>query len=167
MRPFWSAVGVFIVLTILSYLYPSIHDYIKATLFKSDLRASTAEDIEPLVPEGSSRDSIGAKSGHSVTSVGRTSQVGTPLLDRTELYAGNNTTPGTLPSERSFGSKQASESVDPKQKPPRLQSLDTLRGFSLFFMIFVNYGGGGYWFMEVIRKGVLVYKWMHMYMLYT
>jgi hypothetical protein len=27
------------------------------------------------------------------------------------------------------------------KKPPRLQSLDTFRGFALFMMIFVNYGG--------------------------
>ncbi|CAF1034803.1 unnamed protein product [Rotaria sordida] len=30
----------------------------------------------------------------------------------------------------------------------RLQALDTFRGFSLMVMIFVNYGGGGYWFFD-------------------
>lgn len=35
-----------------------------------------------------------------------------------------------------------------KKKPKRLQSLDTFRGISLLLMIFVNYGGGGYWFFE-------------------
>jgi len=35
-----------------------------------------------------------------------------------------------------------------KAKPPRLESLDTFRGFCLGMMIFVNYGGGGYWFFE-------------------
>ena len=30
----------------------------------------------------------------------------------------------------------------------RLTSLDTFRGFALTIMIFVNYGGGGYWFFE-------------------
>lgn len=34
------------------------------------------------------------------------------------------------------------------KKPPRLQSLDTFRGLTLALMIFVNYGGGGYWFFE-------------------
>ncbi|KAF7669935.1 hypothetical protein LDENG_00115070 [Lucifuga dentata] len=33
-------------------------------------------------------------------------------------------------------------------KPTRLRSLDTFRGFSLTVMIFVNYGGGGYWFFQ-------------------
>merc|ERR1719507_949020 len=30
----------------------------------------------------------------------------------------------------------------------RLRSLDTLRGVAITIMIFVNDGGGGYWFME-------------------
>ncbi|XP_052007439.1 heparan-alpha-glucosaminide N-acetyltransferase [Xyrauchen texanus] len=35
-----------------------------------------------------------------------------------------------------------------KSKSSRLKSLDTFRGFSLTVMVFVNYGGGGYWFFE-------------------
>ncbi|KAM8859246.1 heparan-alpha-glucosaminide N-acetyltransferase isoform 2-T2 [Spinachia spinachia] len=35
-----------------------------------------------------------------------------------------------------------------KAKPARLLSLDTFRGFSLIVMVFVNYGGGGYWFFQ-------------------
>ena len=35
-----------------------------------------------------------------------------------------------------------------KPKAKRLRSLDTFRGLSLLLMIFVNYGGGGYWFFE-------------------
>ncbi|XP_035609830.1 heparan-alpha-glucosaminide N-acetyltransferase isoform X1 [Oncorhynchus keta] len=33
-------------------------------------------------------------------------------------------------------------------KPTRLRSLDTFRGLSLTIMVFVNYGGGGYWIFE-------------------
>ncbi|XP_028976425.2 proto-oncogene tyrosine-protein kinase receptor Ret isoform X5 [Esox lucius] len=33
-------------------------------------------------------------------------------------------------------------------KPTRLRSLDSFRGFSLTVMVFVNYGGGGYWIFE-------------------
>ena len=33
-------------------------------------------------------------------------------------------------------------------KPGRLSSLDTFRGLSLTLMIFVNYGGGGYWYLD-------------------
>ncbi|XP_033835545.2 heparan-alpha-glucosaminide N-acetyltransferase [Periophthalmus magnuspinnatus] len=35
-----------------------------------------------------------------------------------------------------------------KPKSARLQSLDTFRGFALTIMVFVNYGGGGYWFFQ-------------------
>ncbi|XP_028915224.1 LOW QUALITY PROTEIN: heparan-alpha-glucosaminide N-acetyltransferase-like [Ornithorhynchus anatinus] len=35
-----------------------------------------------------------------------------------------------------------------KPKKKRLLSLDTFRGLSLTLMVFVNYGGGGYWFFE-------------------
>ncbi|MED6265071.1 hypothetical protein CHARACLAT_021723, partial [Characodon lateralis] len=33
-------------------------------------------------------------------------------------------------------------------KPSRLLSLDAFRGFALTVMVFVNYGGGGYWFFQ-------------------
>lgn len=46
---------------------------------------------------------------------------------------------------------QSNETIDepPKnKKSERLSSLDTYRGLSLTLMIFVNSGGGGYWFLE-------------------
>eukprot|EP01125_Pyxidicula_operculata_P018410 TRINITY_DN6539_c0_g1_i1.p1 TRINITY_DN6539_c0_g1~~TRINITY_DN6539_c0_g1_i1.p1 ORF type:complete len:697 (+),score=149.63 TRINITY_DN6539_c0_g1_i1:1577-3667(+) len=39
------------------------------------------------------------------------------------------------------------ESEKPKPKP-RLKSLDAFRGLAITIMIFVNYGGGGYWFFD-------------------
>ncbi|KAE8591306.1 hypothetical protein XENTR_v10018392 [Xenopus tropicalis] len=54
----------------------------------------------------------------------------------------------------SFFSKHVETSEDncgEQSKVPesrRLYSLDTFRGFSLTIMVFVNYGGGGYWFFE-------------------
>ena len=33
-------------------------------------------------------------------------------------------------------------------KKERLNSLDTFRGICIVKMIFVNYGGGGYWFLD-------------------
>ena len=36
----------------------------------------------------------------------------------------------------------------PPQTTQRVLSLDTFRGISIFIMIFVNYGGGGYWFFQ-------------------
>ncbi|XP_063419703.1 heparan-alpha-glucosaminide N-acetyltransferase-like [Mytilus trossulus] len=44
---------------------------------------------------------------------------------------------------------QPEESSSTKDhKRTRLKSLDTFRGLSLVVMIFVNYGGGGYWFFD-------------------
>ncbi|XP_063447604.1 heparan-alpha-glucosaminide N-acetyltransferase-like [Mytilus trossulus] len=42
----------------------------------------------------------------------------------------------------------ARESPDAKPKKERLKSLDTFRGISIVIMVFVNYGGGGYWFFS-------------------
>ncbi|XP_052071109.1 heparan-alpha-glucosaminide N-acetyltransferase-like [Mytilus californianus] len=39
-------------------------------------------------------------------------------------------------------------SPDAKSKKERLKSLDTFRGISIVIMVFVNYGGGGYWFFS-------------------
>jgi len=38
--------------------------------------------------------------------------------------------------------------IKPKAKKERLVSLDAFRGMSLIIMIFVNYGGGGYWWLN-------------------
>ncbi|CAL1542043.1 unnamed protein product [Lymnaea stagnalis] len=38
--------------------------------------------------------------------------------------------------------------VEEPAKKQRLKSLDTFRGLTLILMIFVNYGGGNYWFFE-------------------
>ncbi|CAG6017829.1 unnamed protein product [Menidia menidia] len=61
---------------------------------------------------------------------------------------------------------QASETAhnSGKAKPSRLLSLDTFRGFSLTVMVFVNYGGGGYWFFQHapwngLTVGDLVMPW--------
>lgn len=45
-----------------------------------------------------------------------------------------------------FGMQDTEAELKPKKE--RLKSLDTFRGLSLVLMMFVNYGGGGYWFFE-------------------
>eukprot|EP00981_Chlorochromonas_danica_P008113 scaffold2011_cov290-Ochromonas_danica.AAC.5 len=52
----------------------------------------------------------------------------------------DNTT-STTPATAATPSSQS-------KKPQRLRSLDSFRGISLLLMIFVNYGGGGYWFFD-------------------
>lgn len=54
--------------------------------------------------------------------------------------------------------------TEQSSKPKRLVSLDAFRGMSLVVMIFVNYGGGGYWFFDhSIWNGLtvadLVFPW--------
>ncbi|KAJ1434428.1 hypothetical protein B484DRAFT_446661 [Ochromonadaceae sp. CCMP2298] len=55
-----------------------------------------------------------------------------------------HTSPKTPPSAPASAPAPAPTSG----KPERLHSLDTFRGISLCCMIFVNYGGGGYWFFD-------------------
>ncbi|KAI8777362.1 heparan-alpha-glucosaminide N-acetyltransferase [Biomphalaria glabrata] len=46
---------------------------------------------------------------------------------------------------------------EPTKSKPRLKCLDTFRGLTLVLMIFVNYGGGQYWFFEHAPwNGILV-----------
>jgi heparan-alpha-glucosaminide N-acetyltransferase len=51
---------------------------------------------------------------------------------------------GKAQSETSLSHKN----IGKTKKTKRLSSLDTFRGIALLLMIFVNYGGGGYWFFE-------------------
>ena len=45
------------------------------------------------------------------------------------------------------GNSASSEKLERETKP-RISSLDTFRGMCLVLMIFVNYGGGGYWYLN-------------------
>ena len=59
--------------------------------------------------------------------------------------------PQHVPSNINFSSEEQRQllpSVAATQQRRRLRSLDTFRGLSLVIMIFVNYGGGGYWFFK-------------------
>ncbi|KAK3785913.1 hypothetical protein RRG08_033021 [Elysia crispata] len=58
----------------------------------------------------------------------------------------------------------SSESIAPPPTKERLKSLDTFRGISIVIMIFVNYGGGNYWFFKHSKwNGItvadLVFPW--------
>ena len=54
----------------------------------------------------------------------------------------------TEKEESSFENPVEEVKVSEKPQKERLLSLDTFRGMALTFMIFINYGGGGYWFFE-------------------
>ena len=51
-------------------------------------------------------------------------------------------------SEQDLGTPTNASREQETDKKERLKSLDTLRGLSLVIMMFVNYGGAGYWFFS-------------------
>lgn len=67
---------------------------------------------------------------------GNTAPLMTPLIQHSDVEGNTN-----VQSQTAAG-RAASK------KMPRLKSLDTFRGFALIGMIFVNAGGGGYWFLS-------------------
>ncbi|KJE91841.1 hgsnat protein [Capsaspora owczarzaki ATCC 30864] len=46
------------------------------------------------------------------------------------------------------GTRRDKASAPPAEERVRVRSLDTFRGIALSIMLFVNYGGGGYWFFD-------------------
>tara|TARA_B110000090_G_C13209553_1_gene380286 strand:+ start:72 stop:581 length:510 start_codon:yes stop_codon:yes gene_type:complete len=56
----------------------------------------------------------------------------------------------STPSSGTSGAKGGKDKDKNKNKAPsgRVDCLDTFRGMCLGMMIFVNYGGGGYWFFD-------------------
>ena len=76
-------------------------------------------------------------SSHSVHSISSAMSPGGSSMPVASAVAPATASPSPSPAAAAASSK-----------PPRLHSLDTFRGFSLCMMIFVNYGGGGYWFFE-------------------
>jgi hypothetical protein len=50
----------------------------------------------------------------------------------------------------SMATQQGGSSVQGGSKPARVNSLDTFRGISLFFMIFVNYGGDYFYICSIL-----------------
>jgi len=62
-----------------------------------------------------------------------------------------------IPAEDAEGSDISTEVEQARQSPPpppqrrRVRSLDAFRGLAIILMIFVNYGGGGYWFFAHAR----------------
>ncbi|XP_061196042.1 heparan-alpha-glucosaminide N-acetyltransferase-like isoform X1 [Saccostrea echinata] len=83
-------------------------------------------------------------------------------LNRLFLTTGNESliNPGAYTSE-DLGVMQTTinpaDEQDNRPKKERLKSLDTFRGISIIVMIFVNYGGGGYWFFRHSRWNGLTF----------
>jgi uncharacterized membrane protein len=78
------------------------------------------------------------------------------FLKTSDVYFNSLTITGDEEEEGMIGGERKAQSetslshkvIGKPKKTKRLSSLDTFRGIALLLMIFVNYGGGGYWFFE-------------------
>jgi predicted acyltransferase len=80
-------------------------------------------------------------------------ELSTPLMSRADMEEGDiHTTLGAIPSRGALRDDDSPISsgkpATVSKKPPRLACLDAFRGMAIVLMIFVNYGGGGYYFFD-------------------
>lgn len=137
MQPLLILIGVMIAVAFLSFTCPPFFDWLKTRHSKRN-----EEEYLPV----------------HLTAPGEENDISLKQITGEEMKMSNNGVGNALtaalvpPLEKVHyqTSSAANKSVpkNQKKKLPRLQSLDTFRGISLTFMIFVNYGGGGYWFFE-------------------
>jgi len=121
LAPLFALMGVLVGIIVFSYIADYAWKFMKAKMNKRDKSPSTIE-----------------KSG-----------LNSPLLSQDEstldLFA---SLPHQLTSPKIVESNKDTDKDKRKPASSRLGSLDTFRGISLFLMVFVNYGGGHYWFFE-------------------
>lgn len=135
MKPLEILIGVLIAVAFLSFALPALYDKYFKKKEKND-----NEYLPVQVVANNEENDISLK---QIT--GEESKMGTSTVN-------NALTAALMSKETVQDSKspktQPGDGKPQKKKLPRLRSLDTFRGISLTFMIFVNYGGGGYWFFE-------------------
>jgi hypothetical protein len=168
MGPFWTLVGILIAGCVAAFAGPLLYEkyYDNADQhgsFQSTplLDSDAVENKLRLNDEEIGRATLSSR--HSATSLHSVQNDNKPAKADDE-DAGRRSVTSNLSSSRhsahsladipiaapiaSLTSTPPSVPAPIKSKPPRLNSLDTFRGFSLCMMIFVNYGGGGYWFLN-------------------
>lgn len=130
LEPLWAMIGVLAGIAILSYLIPYLWAKYKEQHRDDIFFAATGTTNKPFAHDESTMES--GQSDPLLTGDGKTAAATTPASAKAAAPGTTNTiaTPTT------------------SSKKKRLQSLDTFRGIALLLMIFVNYGGGGYWFFE-------------------
>lgn len=118
MQPFLNAIGVLITVIVLAFATPLVFKYLKTRFFGDENHTDSI----------SSPINSTSEIKNNYIQVGLTD----PMESNTKLLHSPLTSPQGQPTTNTT----------------RLQSLDTFRGISLTFMIFCNYGGGGYYFFE-------------------
>lgn len=136
---------VLIVIAILSFVLPFFYETFfsgsnddsvdKSENGRAQVRifSNPVETFEPLV----------ANSTENYSRVPLLEEGGTMERNLSTVSGPTRTTSAT-PNNGVTGKNKQTSPV----KKERLKSLDTFRGLSLLLMIFVNYGGGGYWFLD-------------------
>ena len=143
MLPLYVLFGVICAIAIVSFCGPTLVQYV---VRKSRTKSNdSSEDIaipfltqhndfnDPLIPAiNYNTNNINININNSYASSSRS-------IAARHAVGATTTTTATTPPPPHPSRQHRSE---------RLQSLDSFRGFSLCLMIFVNYGGGGYWFFD-------------------
>jgi hypothetical protein len=167
LEPLYIAIGLFLFVGILSFVGPVAWSRFKEANWPNDDRSSFASAGAPLLaPETDNGKNIESKFRlmEDNASTGRGS-----LTSRQSLASANaddrllvdeetgkrSATPASskhsvadIPVASQVANTTTAAAAPVRAKPSRVNSLDTFRGFSLCIMIFVNYGGGGYWFFD-------------------
>lgn len=101
-------------------------------------RRSNASSRPSFTNNINNNDSGSRHSVHSLASIGN--------LDNSSRHSAGSIAAAV--AETPVATQIPTTTPPPAKKSTRVQSLDTFRGISLCLMIFVNYGGGGYWFFD-------------------
>ena len=125
--PFYILLVAILCFAVISFLYEPLLEWIRSQ--RSEERPGLNLSIALLQEKGDSQDNSQLPPG--------------ALKEEEERSFGTSFLPTTTTADR----RNERGSGIPS-KPGRLRSLDTFRGFSLTLMIFVNYGGGGYWYLD-------------------
>jgi hypothetical protein len=168
LEPLWIALGLFIAIGIAAFVGPLVFDKIKNKYWPDDnkserssfgigaaatplLAAETADNGSTGRGSMSSRHSLQSAHGAEEKGMGTIDEEGGGRGSLTPKSSKHSVSDIPIPIASQVANTPAAAAAAPqpgKSKPPRLHSLDTFRGFSLCIMIFVNYGGGGYWFFD-------------------
>lgn len=172
LAPLWVMLGIFTFIGILAFGGASMITYIKHAIWGIDettrLSMQGGYTAVPLLqPDAGVDESVNKRrddeesgrrsntsSRHSLTNINAAAECNSRHSGHS-LASINAADTSSRHSASSIVAAVAEATVTspvsapaPPKKPARVNSLDTFRGISLCLMIFVNYGGGGYWFFD-------------------
>lgn len=143
--PVYVAIGIYFILGSIIYMLSSGYKR-----YKSGRGCYHGNDAQSLTSENRSKDGAETLSPVSLSGTSDTENIG-----YNATYGGNQSSllDRNIPIDRNI-STDRNNPIDgdthkiPKYKMKRVKSLDAFRGLTILLMIFVNYGAGGYSFLE-------------------